>query len=151
MSRRSPESSETPDHSEAEEAAPPAPLDAPVKRSSPSVTAMSNVNPMLRDKRIRIIAAGALGPALLRGLMLASAALANRILVSDPHVAHVQNLQNTLGVKRAESNAQVAKYTDIVILAVKPYTISEVLDEICESLKRDGGKPLPLLLSIAAG
>src|SRR5690242_5882246 len=132
MSRRSPESSETPDHSETEEAAPSAPLDAPDKRSSPSVTAMSNVNSMLRDKRIGIIGAGAMGGALCRGLVHANAAPANRILVSDPHVAHVQNLQNTLGVKRAESNAQVAKYTDIVILAVKPYMVSEVLDEIRE-------------------
>ena len=51
----------------------------------------------------------------------------------------------------AESNIQVARYTDIILLAVKPATVPGVLDEIANSLKRDGGKPLPLLISIAAG
>jgi pyrroline-5-carboxylate reductase len=106
---------------------------------------------MLRDKRIGIIGAGAMGGALCRGIVHAGAAPANRILVSDPHTAHVQKLQETLGVKVAESNSQVGKYTDIVILAVKPYMVAPVLDEIRESLRRDEGKPLPLIISIAAG
>lgn len=108
-------------------------------------------HPLLREKRIGIIGAGAMGGALCRGLVHAGAALPNRILVSDPHVAHVQELQKSLGIKVAESNVQVAKYTDIVILAVKPYNVAPVMEEIAESLRRDGGKPLPLLLCIAAG
>jgi pyrroline-5-carboxylate reductase len=106
---------------------------------------------MLRDKRIGIIGAGAMGGALCRGLVRAGAAPANRIVVSDPHTAHVHALHQTLGIKTAESNIQVARYCDIIILAVKPYMVAPVLDEIGDSLKRDAGKPLPLILSIAAG
>lgn len=106
---------------------------------------------MLREKRIGIIGAGAMGSALCRGLVSANAAPANRILVSDLHSNHAQELQRSLGVKVAESNSQVAKYTDIIILAIKPYTVAAVLDEIGESLKRDPEKPLPLIISIAAG
>ena len=67
------------------------------------------------------------------------------------HPDHVQNLHNTLGIKVADNNVQIARFTDIIILAVKPYTVPAVLDEIADVLKRDGGKPLPLLICIAAG
>src|SRR5581483_12359307 len=141
--------------SEEEEAAAPAARPAPAAAApavAPSPTATTgNYHPMLRDKRIGIIGAGAMGSALCRGIVHAGAAPANRILVSDPHTAHVQKLQETLGVKVAESNSQVAKYTDIIILAVKPYMVATVLDEIRDALKRDEGKPLPLIISIAAG
>ena len=106
---------------------------------------------MLTEKRIGIIGAGAMGGALCRGLILAQAALPTRILVSDPHTEHVENLKNTLNIKVAKNNAQVALHTDILVLAVKPYTIPAVMEEIRESLKRETDKPLPLLICIAAG
>lgn len=106
---------------------------------------------MLTDKRIGIIGAGAMGGALCRGLVLAQAALPTRILVSDPHTEHVENLKNTLNIKVAKNNAQVALHTDIIVLAIKPFTIPTVMEEIRESLKRDADKPLPLLVCIAAG
>jgi len=106
---------------------------------------------MLTEKRIGIIGAGAMGGALCRGLILAQAALPTRILVSDPHTEHVENLKNTLNIKVAKNNAQVALHTDILVMAVKPYTIPAVMEEIRESLKRETDKPLPLLICIAAG
>ncbi|MCW3055848.1 MAG: pyrroline-5-carboxylate reductase [Chthonomonadales bacterium] len=106
---------------------------------------------MLTDKRIGIIGAGAMGGALCRGLVHAQAALPTRILVSDPHTEHVENLKNTLNIKVAKNNAQVALHTDIIVLAIKPFTIPAVLEEIRESLKRDADKPFPLVICIAAG
>ncbi len=105
---------------------------------------------MLRDKRIGIIGAGAMGGALCRGLVHADAAPANRILVSDPHSAHVDALQAELGIKKAEGNLQAAKFTDILVLAVKPWMVAPVMEEVAESLRREG-KPMPLVISIAAG
>jgi pyrroline-5-carboxylate reductase len=155
---------ETPPEEEYEappiEVAPPAPEDedrsphpvsSPASERAPVAASDSSQQSMLRDKRIGIIGAGAMGSALCRGLIHAGAAPANRIIVSDLHPAHVQTLQQSLGVKVAQDNNQVAKYTDIIVLAVKPYTVPDVLAEIAESLKRDEGKPQPLLLSIAAG
>lgn len=118
---------------------------------TPAPVTETTSHAMLRDKRIGIIGAGAMGSALCRGLVSANAAPPNRILVSDVHSDHAHELQRSLGIKVAESNLQVAKYTDIIVLAVKPYTIAPVLDEIGDALKRDGDKPLPLLISIAAG
>src|SRR5262249_16423995 len=102
MSRRSPESSESSSSSDSREiAAPDSPEGQEEKSGSPPVAAKSSVNSMLRDKRIGIIGAGAMGGALCRGLVHASAAPANRILVSDPHPSHVHHLQTELGIKRA--------------------------------------------------
>ncbi len=157
-----PEPEEYADYDQEEEA-PPAPVATPTHTAAaapareappaaaPAASAAGNYSPMLRDKRIGIIGAGAMGSALCRGIVHANAAPANRILVSDPHTAHVENLQKTLGVRVAESNVQVAKYTDIIVLAVKPNIVASVLDEIRDVLKRDAGKPLPLIISIAAG
>lgn len=118
--------------------------------ATPAASVPSGLSSSLRDKRIGIIGVGAIGSALCRGLVNASAAPPNRIVVSDIHAAHCQALQRSLGVKVAESNVQIAKYTDIILLAVKPHMITPVLDEIGESLHREG-KPLPLVVSIAAG
>lgn len=106
---------------------------------------------MLKDKRIGVIGVGAMGGALCRGLVQANATPANKIVIFDPHNAHVEALQSGLGVKIAESNAQLARYTDILLLCVKPYNVVPVLEEIQESLKRDDSKPLPLVICIAAG
>ncbi|HZO90624.1 MAG TPA: pyrroline-5-carboxylate reductase [Chthonomonadaceae bacterium] len=144
-------SAPTPSPPNPEVRADPPPARPPGETSAPTTAPTGAYHPMLRDKRIGIIGAGAMGGALCRGIVHEGAAPANRILVSDPHAAHVQKLQQTLGVKVAESNSQVAKYTDIIILAVKPYMVATVLDEIRDALKRDEGKPLPLIISIAAG
>jgi pyrroline-5-carboxylate reductase len=111
---------------------------------------METTNVMLSEKRIGIIGVGAMGSALCRGLIQESAAPANKIIAYDPHIGHVQALKD-LGVKIAENNTQIAKFTDIILLCVKPFNVVPVLKEIRESLRRDGGKPAPLIISIAAG
>jgi len=105
-----------------------------------------NTTGLLKDKRIGVIGAGAMGGALCRGLINAGAAPAGSILAADPHAAHLVNLQQELGIKTTDSNVKVAKFTDIVVLAVKPQTIHVVLEEIGEIMQ-----PAQLLISIAAG
>ena len=137
-------------------AAPVAPAAPRRKEPTASLPATPDVSTgitprMLSGKRIGIIGAGAMGGALCRGLVSAEAADPKRIIISDPHADHVQSLNASLGVKVADSNSQVAKFTEIIVLAVKPPMVASVLEEISESLKRDGGKPLPLVICIAAG
>jgi pyrroline-5-carboxylate reductase len=106
---------------------------------------------MLKDKRIVVIGAGAMGGALCRGLVKAGAAAPDAITVSDPHTAHVQALISSLGVQAAADSVTAVRTAEIVILAVKPYNVGRVLDEIGAALERPPGEPLPLLISIAAG
>jgi len=125
--------------------------EAPSSQAITSQIHHIGANSMLSGKRIGIIGAGAMGSALCRGLIHANATDPKRIVVADIHPDHVQNLHTSLGIKVAENNIQIARFTDIILLAVKPYTVATVLDEIADSLKRDGGKPLPLIICIAAG
>jgi pyrroline-5-carboxylate reductase len=106
---------------------------------------------LLHASRIGIIGAGAMGGALCRGLVNSGAVPAENILVSDPHIAHAQALQQALGIRVAENNQEVARTADIVVLAIKPYSMDAVLEEIHASLSRPDGVPNPLLISIAAG
>ena len=106
---------------------------------------------MLQNKKIAIIGAGAMGSALCRGLVHGNAASPDLIFVSDPHIGHVEALQSTLGVQNALDNRGAARCADILVLAVKPYNVAPVLEEIGDALQRDTGTDLPLLISIAAG
>ena len=121
---------------------------APVAAIEPSA---EMYHPLLLGKRIGIIGAGAMGGALCRGMINAHVVEASKVVVSDIHAEHVQGLQQTLGVRVAKSNEQLAKHCEVIVLALKPFTVASVLDEIRDSLNRDEGKPLPLLISIAAG
>ena len=126
---------------ETEETAPPEEEEATTVPSSP-----------LAGKRIGIIGAGAMGGSLCRGMVKAGIAPADSIVLYDPHTGHTQTLQHELGVKVAKTAVLIARHCDIVLLCVKPYNVVPVLTEIGESLQReDGSKPLPLVISIAAG
>ena len=106
---------------------------------------------MLKDKLIGVIGAGAMGSALCRGLVDSNTISPNRILVGDTHKTRAVELQDSVGVKIASTNSQIAKFTDIVILAIKPFMVTTVLDEAKDAFTRENGKPLPLIISIAAG
>ncbi len=103
---------------------------------------------MLRDKRIGIIGAGAVGSAICYGFVRAEAVPANRIVVYDTDPSKTQALHEQAGIKIAESSIQVAKFTDLIVLALEREVADSTLEEIRDVLKRDGGKPQPLLLSL---
>jgi len=103
---------------------------------------------MLQDKRIGIIGAGAVGSAICHGLVRAEAAPANRIVVYDTDPAKTQALHEQVGIKIADTSIQVAKFTDLIVLALERDASDATLEEIRDVLKRDGGKPQPLVLSL---
>jgi pyrroline-5-carboxylate reductase len=100
----------------------------------------------LLGKRIAVIGAGAMGGALCRGLVESGAALPEDVTASDPHADHLQDLASRLHIRTTPSNAQAADGADILILAVKPFTMQAVLEEIAECVAPD-----TLVISIAAG
>lgn len=100
----------------------------------------------LRGKRIAILGCGAMGSALGKGLVLASAALPSEIVFSDPHSSHLETLKTQLGVQSAGDNRAAVEGADIVILAVKPFNVSPVLEEIGTQISAK-----QLIVSIAAG
>lgn len=97
----------------------------------------------LGDLKLGFIGAGAMGGALLRGLVAAGVPAGN-LTFYDPDPRRRRELEE-LGILPARDNSEVMR-APVVILAVKPQTMGQVLDEI-HGLAR----PWHLIISIAAG
>ncbi|MDH7481191.1 MAG: pyrroline-5-carboxylate reductase [Armatimonadota bacterium] len=100
---------------------------------------------MLGNKKIGFIGAGMMAEAIARGLLSAGVS-AEAIIASDPDEKRREVFSAQLGVKATDDNKSVARWADILILAVKPFVMSEVLGEIGSEIKTD-----QLVISIAAG
>jgi pyrroline-5-carboxylate reductase len=100
---------------------------------------------VLDDKRIGFIGAGMMAEAIARGL-IASGIEPSRIVAYDPSEERRAFFHDQLGVEEAKDNAGVVQAANIVILAVKPFVMPEVLSSI-------GGQfnAAQLIISIAAG
>jgi pyrroline-5-carboxylate reductase len=84
--------------------------------------------------------------ALIRGMLRAAVAPPDHIIASDPLEAARAALGSETGVKVADANAQVARQSDVLVLAVKPQSMAQVLEEL-----RPLVTPEHLVVSIAAG
>jgi pyrroline-5-carboxylate reductase len=97
-------------------------------------------------QRIAFIGAGNMGTALLRGVLDAGLATARDVMASHPKLDKRNRLAKEIQVQWTESNVEAARFGDVLILAVKPQILDNVLQEI-----RRAVTPKKLVLSIAAG
>jgi pyrroline-5-carboxylate reductase len=92
------------------------------------------------------IGAGRMATALIRGMVRAGIATPEAIFASDPLEPARKSLRAETGVSVIESNDQVAQKCDVLVLAVKPQSMSLVLEHL-----RPAVTPEHLVISIAAG
>ena len=98
------------------------------------------------NKKMALVGCGNMGSSLLRGILKAGLTPAKNITVVDVHTGKLDAIKKQYKVG-ATSDARVAVAgADIVILAVKPRTLNDVLDVIREVVK-----PAQLFVSIIAG
>lgn len=98
--------------------------------------------------KIAIIGAGNMGGAIARGLATGSVIKADEITVT----AHTQQTLDRLsadvsGIHTTLSNLEAATDANIVMLAIKPWLVQQVLEEIYPALHKNN----PLVISVAAG
>jgi len=84
--------------------------------------------------------------ALAKGLVSAGFASADAIVASDPSTAAREAFARTTGCGATASNVDVVRACDVLVLAVKPAHVAEVLADI-----RADVQPKHLVISIAAG
>ncbi len=101
---------------------------------------------MLKNKKLGFIGGGNMAGAIIRGLLSASFIGAKNIFVSEPSQAKCDALHAEYKIKVAADNRELAKKCDILILAVKPQILAEVLRDIAALVGRD-----KLIISVAAG
>jgi pyrroline-5-carboxylate reductase len=102
----------------------------------------------LEGRQIGFIGGGAMAEALAGGLIAAGVAPSD-LLVADVAAARREHLAGALGVRIAETNAEVVKRSQIAVLAVKPDVVGPVLEELRGS--ETPNLDAPLWISIAAG
>lgn len=95
---------------------------------------------------IGFLGAGKMGTALAKGFISAGLAKADQISAFDPVKEAGAAFAKETGAKVAKSNVDVAKFANVLIVAVKPVNVPELLSEIRGSMT-----PNHLVISIAAG
>jgi pyrroline-5-carboxylate reductase len=101
---------------------------------------------MLRDLRISVIGPGAMGEAIIGGLLRQELVSAEQVLVSHPREERRRELQAAYGVATSADNVEAARWGRIVILAVKPQQLKRVLPPLRGTLRDDD-----LAISVVAG
>lgn len=96
-------------------------------------------------KRIAFIGCGNMGEALLKGLLNRGLFKRPYITASDIRASRRNYIKRVYSIAVTSSNTEAARKSDIVILAVKPQNMSDVLEELGSTLKTK------LIISIAAG
>ena len=83
----------------------------------------------MKDKKIAIIGCGNLGLSIVNGLISKNTIPLTNITVTKRNINSLGHLQEK-GVKVSTDNAKAIKESDIIIVALKPYNILEVLKEL---------------------
>lgn len=87
--------------------------------------------------KIGFIGCGHMGEAMLSGLLKAQWTAKEEVFVSTKTKDRSLFLQNTYGVHIANTNIEVARHSDVLILAVKPNMYASVIEEIKSDLRKE--------------
>ena len=100
----------------------------------------------LADKKVSIIGCGNIGISLLLGLLKGQTIPAENITATRRNISELDYLKES-GVRLMADNISAIKESDLIIVAVKPYNIVNVLEELKDHLDPDKH----LLISVTAG
>jgi pyrroline-5-carboxylate reductase len=99
----------------------------------------------LAQKRLAVLGTGKMGSILLRAFLDQKLVTHSHVAATVRHAERAEPLAKKLGVQVATDNRAAAHGADVILLAVKPQTVIEVLEEIREEIT-----PKTLVVSVAA-
>ncbi len=99
----------------------------------------------MEKKKIAIIGVGNMGGAIAVGLLKSGSVSADEIFVADRKESVLEKMES-MGIQTFQNNLSAISNADVVIVAVKPYHIQQVIEEIKPGLSAD-----TILISIVAG
>lgn len=100
----------------------------------------------MKNSKIAIIGGGNLGAAMAEGLIKSQFIAPQQITVTRRNVDAIQHLK-TLGVNVTSDNQAAIKSSEIIIVALKPYNVKEVL----EGLKTNFDSSKHIIISVVTG
>lgn len=98
-----------------------------------------------KQERIAFIGGGNMATALVRGLLAAGRRPAT-LVVAEPVASRRASLKRRFRVQTTAMNAEAAREADVLVIAVKPQVIDQVLADLAPTLT-----PKQFVISIAAG
>jgi pyrroline-5-carboxylate reductase len=101
---------------------------------------------MALGKKIAVIGAGNMGEALVAGMVAAGAATPGELHATDVLTDRLDRLKARYQIRVSSDNRAAAAWADLVILAVEPQVLDQVLDDLHPVLTES-----KLILSVAAG
>ncbi len=96
--------------------------------------------------KIGFIGCGNMATAMLKGILKSGEVKNADMIASAKSDKTREKIEKELGIQKADTNAQVVDFADVVFLAVKPQFLEEVLDEIKDNVKEG-----QIFISIAPG
>src|SRR5580692_4823167 len=100
----------------------------------------------MMNKKIAIIGGGNLGTAIAEGLIQSGFVLPKHILITKRNIQTLHFLERK-GVLVSDKNEEAIRYADLIILAVKPFQV----DDILVSLKEEFRVADQVLVSVVTG
>ncbi len=97
-------------------------------------------------KQIGFIGCGNMGNAILKGILFNKIVRPKQIIIFDADPSKMNLIAKKFGVRKASSNLEVIRHSQIILLAIKPQEFSKVAGQIRRELK-----PNHLVISILAG
>ena len=98
------------------------------------------------DKIIGFIGCGNMGGAMIGGIIKSNIVPANKVYVADLNEKALKETKEKYGVSITTNNVELAKASDIIILALKPNLYPIVINQIKKDVKDD-----VIIVTIAAG
>ncbi|MEW6679778.1 MAG: pyrroline-5-carboxylate reductase [bacterium] len=95
--------------------------------------------------KIGIIGAGNMGSAIIKGILKKGIFKPDEIIASDIDKEKLKALEDELKIKTTQNNLEVFPFADGIILAIKPYHMGDLLEQIKPGVKGHH------IISIAAG
>lgn len=100
----------------------------------------------LRDASIAVVGCGAMGEALVKGLLRGNFARPDQITASNPRHERCAELQERYGIRIETDNKTAVRGASMVVIAVKPQYFDEVAVELRGAVSNDA-----LVITIVAG
>ena len=100
---------------------------------------------MEKSMKIAFIGGGAMGEAMIRGILKNQVASPDDLVVSDVSAERRESLKKEYGVTTVDDNRKAAENADVIVLAVKPQNLHQVSEQLRSP------SPGQLVLSILAG
>ena len=101
---------------------------------------------MSKKYRYGFIGAGNMGSAMISGLLESGLAEKKDITFVTAHESSAKTIEDRFGITRAADAAELSKNSSVIILAVKPANLSDILSSIREALDAES-----IIVSVAAG